>query len=92
MIRLIALSADGVNRQINTWRPGWKREQGEERKERAEKGQNQHNRIEEVTKVRHFMGERKENGGWGGGIFKRAGKEMKWQHRSGRGQADETPG
>lgn len=91
MIRLIALSADGVNRQINTRRPGWKREQGEERKERAEKGQNQHNRIEEVTKVRHFMGERKENGGWGGGIFKRAGKEM-WQHRSGRGQADETPG
>lgn len=70
MIRLIALSADGVNRQINTRHPGWKKEQGEERKRRAEKGQNQHNRIEEVTKVRHFMGERKENGGWGrGGIF-----------------------
>lgn len=76
MIRLIALSADGVNRQINTRHSGWKREQGEERKERAEKGQNQHNRIEEVTKVRHFMGERKENGGLGGGIFKRKRDEV----------------
>lgn len=55
LVRLIALSADVVNRQINTWRPGWNKEQGARRaeiKKRAEKGQNQHNGIEGVKKMR----------------------------------------
>lgn len=73
MVRLIALSADVVNRQINTLgaRDGVKskgRRAGRREEKRAEKGQNQHGGIEEVKKMREGIrrgGERWRSGNTG---------------------------
>ena len=57
MIRLIALSAEGVNRQISTWCPGWNGAQ-----KRAEKGTDPAEWIRRGGEGRHLGGEKGRQG------------------------------